>query len=408
MNAASLLKRIDTKVGRTHDQMGRVQRRLDDLDLWKEEVDKRVKDISGRAVSLPGSRDGKDKIESFFSKMILGLATQRWKEIPDGKRVQDILEETRKRYIPPDGSAAQGRDLTTLVDSSSGALVPAEYIAELIPELVAKSVLMQAGARELTGLTGSPVEFPKKKSGVTPNDDAESDTITFTDQTFGRVSLVPKQLSAGTIMSRRTIALAVPGIDDIVRADLAEKLALRMDIRGLRGTGASNQPIGIVNFPDIGVVSLGVNGGELEYGDLIELEGKLEDANALDGRLGFIFHGKIRRRLAKQLDADGRPLFTRDLSGPQPTRTLIGYPFFVSQQLPFNLTKGTGTNLAEVIFGNFAELLIGKWGNLLIEVSTQAGTLFEKHQLAIKGVMEYDIDAMHEESFSVATDAKTQ
>ena len=405
MNATQLLEKINTGVEGLKGDVGTVRTKMEKMELWREEVNKRIKDISGRAVSLPGSRDGKDLVEGFWSKMILGLATQRWDEIPDGEKVHDILEQTRKLYKP--SGEAHGRDLTTLVDSAGGALVPAEYIAELIPELVEESVLMQAGARELTGLTGSPVEFPKKKTGVTPNDDAEGDTIVFTDQTFGKVSLVPKQLSAGTIMSRRTVALAVPGIDDIVRQDLAEKIALRLDIRGLRGTGSSNQPIGIVNFPNVGSVALGTNGGEVDYASLIDLEGQLEDANALKGKLAFIFVGKIRRKIAKQLDADGRPLFTRDMAAAQPTRTLIGYPFFVSQQLPSNLTKGTGTNLAEVIFGNFAELLMGQWGNMIVEVSTQAGNFFAKHQLGIKAVMEYDIDAMHEESFAVITDAKT-
>lgn len=407
MKVAELLSRIDERTIGMSDAVAAIEERQGDQDRWRTSVDERIKRLSGNVTSLPGCRDGKDRVEGFFSKMIIGMATKDWANVPDGEKIHDILIQTKKAYREKE--LAAGRALSTLIDSAGGYLVPAQYIAELIEELVANMVLIQAGAREITGLTGSPVQIPRKSAGVTPNDQAENDTITFTDQTFEEVNMEPKMLTAGTLLSRRSAALSLPGLEDIVRSDLAEKLGLRADLRGLRGSGASNQPLGIVNFPSIGSVALGTNGGEINFDSFIDLEGQLEDANALKGKLALIFHGKVRRKVAKLKDADGRPLMDRerDPSKNQPARTILGYPWFVSNQLPTNLTKGTGTSLAEVIFGNFDDLLIGRWGEMVIEATIEGGDTFAKHQIGIKAVQEYDIHSRHDESFAVITDAKT-
>ena len=407
MKVAELLQNINDRTIGMSDAIEAVQDRQIDQDKWRKNVDERIKKLSGNVTSLPGSNEGKDKVEGFFSKMIVGIATKDWRNIDDGEKVHDILIATKKAYKEKELKA--GRALSTLIDSAGGYLVPAQYIAELIEELIANMVVMQAGARELPGLTGSPVQIPRKASGVTPNDQAENDTIIFDDQVFEEINMEPKMLTAGTLLSRRSAALSLPGLEDIVRSDLAEKLGLRADLRALRGSGASNQPLGIVNFPQIGSVALGTNGGEVSFDSLVDLEGQLEDANALRGKLSLIFHGKLRRKFAKLKDADGRPLFDRDrdASKNQPARTLYGYPWFVSNQLPTNLTKGTGTNLAEVIFGNFEDLLIGRWGEMLIESTIEGGDTFKNHQLGVKAVQEYDIHSRHDESFAVITDAKT-
>ena len=47
---------------------------------------------------------------------------------------------------------------------------------------------------------------------------------------------------------------------------------------------------------------------------------------------------------------------------------IAGRRFEVSNNVPSNLTKGTGSNLSAVIYGNFADLLIGLYGTLEIIV----------------------------------------
>ena len=47
---------------------------------------------------------------------------------------------------------------------------------------------------------------------------------------------------------------------------------------------------------------------------------------------------------------------------------IAGRRFEVSNNVPSNLTKGSGSNLSAVIYGNFADLLIGLHGTLEIIV----------------------------------------
>ena len=53
-----------------------------------------------------------------------------------------------------------------------------------------------------------------------------------------------------------------------------------------------------------------------------------------------------------------------------------GYRAVFSNNLPSNITKGTGTDLSAMIFGNFNDLVIGQWGGLevLVDPFTQATT----------------------------------
>ena len=45
---------------------------------------------------------------------------------------------------------------------------------------------------------------------------------------------------------------------------------------------------------------------------------------------------------------------------------MSGYPIFTTAQVRTNLTKASGSDLAEVYFANWADVVIGIWGNLEI------------------------------------------
>ena len=56
--------------------------------------------------------------------------------------------------------------------------------------------------------------------------------------------------------------------------------------------------------------------------------------------------------------------------------------FEVSNNVPSNLTKGTGTNLSAVIYGNFADLLIGMFDQL--EILVDPYTDFAKGTVGVR------------------------
>ena len=71
--------------------------------------------------------------------------------------------------------------------------------------------------------------------------------------------------------------------------------------------------------------------------------------------------------------------------------------------VPSNLTKGSGSNLSAVIYGNFADLLIGLYGTL--EILVDPYTDFAKGTTGVRALQTIDIAVRHAESFAAMKDA---
>ena len=78
----------------------------------------------------------------------------------------------------------------------------------------------------------------------------------------------------------------------------------------------------------------------------------------------------------------------------------------VSNSVPSNLTKGSGTNLSAVIYGNLADLLIGLYETLKILVEPYAD--FAKGTVGDRALQSIDIAVRHAESFAAMQDAIAQ
>jgi hypothetical protein len=86
----------------------------------------------------------------------------------------------------------------------------------------------------------------------------------------------------------------------MVRKDFAAIAGLELDRVALRGSGASNQPLGFNGVAGLGTFAIGTNGGPLDVDTVYSLMGTLEDANALGDTLALITNPKGVRKLKKQ------------------------------------------------------------------------------------------------------------
>jgi HK97 family phage major capsid protein len=138
--------------------------------------------------------------------------------------------------------------LTVSTDSSGGYLVPPDVAADVLMGLRARSAVMRMG----------PTIVPLKKSldvvslstGASAVYLAENAAIPISEQTFVQSALLtPKELAALVPVSDRLLRDADdnPSIEDVLRRDLSEVLALRADLAFLRGTGTGGEPRGIRN-----------------------------------------------------------------------------------------------------------------------------------------------------------------
>ena len=180
-------------------------------------------------------------------------------------------------------------------------------------------------------------------------------------------------------------------------------IAQAVDIAAINGSGANNQPTGILNTTGIGSVAGGTNGAAPTLANIVQLEQAVAVANADEGSLGYLTNPKVRGKLkSSPLDA-GSGRFLWDYSMPM---ELNGYNAQVSTNVPSDLTKGTGTALSAVIFGNFNDLVIGQFGSgldLLVDPYTSA----KDNIVNVIANSEYDCLIKQPASFAAMVDAIT-
>lgn len=323
-------------------------------------------------------------------------------EMVGGQYERDIVESATRKAIDTGTGGAGG-----------GFVIPQEYLgSEFIEVLRAKSVVMRAGAKLLDNLQGTPVVVPKQLGSGTVYWLGQNSALTASDPAFGQVQMTPKTMGMRNQYSRLVDMLANPKIEELVRRDMAATAALELDRVALRGSGSSNQPLGINGVSGIGTYAIGTNGGPLTLDDLYGLIGTLEDANAMGDNLALVTHPKALRKLKKQRIAQysgdtGGTYVVQPLLTDEALSKAIGLTCLTTTQLPVNLTKGSSTDCTEVYVGNWSELLIGQWGGVEILATNIGGNAWTQNAVEVRLILNVDIQVRHAASFVLCADART-
>jgi HK97 family phage major capsid protein len=274
-------------------------------------------------------------------------------------------------------------------------VLPSEFI-QLLRNM---QVLTRLGVRKLGDLQGN-LQLPKQTGAATLSWTGENpgSAVTASDQTFGNVAMSPKTAMAQTLYSRQFLIQSSLDAEQLVREDLAAIFALGLDLAGLYGTGASNQPTGIANTSGINVVAIGTNGGAITYNLIVDCQTALETNNVPIVSPGIAttpgVKGKLRKT-AKLANTIAGAIWDDD-------NTVAGYPAIASNQLPSNLTKGSGVNLHALIAGDFAQALFAEWGamEIIADPYTQAG----KNNVVLTANMLVDFAVRYAAAFSIIKD----
>ncbi|RCS59723.1 phage major capsid protein [Parvibium lacunae] len=306
--------------------------------------------------------------------------------------------QSRAPYLV--GTAAQG-----------GNLVQTQLLSDSFIEVLRSvSVTGQLGARYLTGLVGN-VDIPRQNSVTQTYWVGESGGLTEAEATFDKVSLRPKTVGGLSKVSRLMLLQATPAIEMLIRQDMMAQLSLALDLASISGSGTSSQPTGIVNSAGVGSVIGGTNGANITFDHLIQLYSAPKIANAPMASLGFAFNTKVSGYLSTIKSSTGQYLWSQDggVSGAMPT-TVKGYAYAESNQLRYNLTKGTSSGIcSELVFGNWQELLIGEWGAMEIAVNPYGSVndTFANGDVVLRVLQTIDVGVRHAASFAVMSDALT-
>lgn len=302
-------------------------------------------------------------------------------------------------FLPSD---VQKRDLTAGTANAGGYSVatdlrPQDFIGMLRNAMV----IDQLGARMLSGLVGS-VAIPKQSGAATAYWVAENTAPTESQQLLGQVTMTPKTVGAFTDISRRLLLQSSIDVENMVQSDLAQVLGLAIQQAAISGSGASNQPSGLLTLITPSVIG-GTNGLAPTWQNMIDLETAVATANADVGSMGYLTNAKVRGKLKstqKFASTNGQPIWD---AGNTP---INGYRAAITNGVPSNLTKGTSSGVASaILFGNFSDLLIGLWGSLDLMVDPYTGST--AGTIRVVTLQDVDVAVRNVESFATMVDALT-
>jgi HK97 family phage major capsid protein/HK97 family phage prohead protease len=303
--------------------------------------------------------------------------------------------------------------------TTGGNLVATDLMAdEFIEALRNNSIMLGLGVRTMTGLVGN-VAIPRRASvASTYYLGSETTAITQSESTFDQVTLSPKNLAALSKYSRQTLLQGTPGIEQLVRRDITDGINLGIDLGVLNGSGSAGQPEGIMQTTGIGSVALGTNGGPITVESLVDLEEQvLIDNGALNrDNIAYVTNAKVLAELKKlraggSTTTDGTFLVNNQLDalgrGATPT-SVNGYPLYVTNQVPSNLTKGSSSGVCSaMLMGDFSQAMVGFWGNGLEITVGEDSDDFSKALTSVRGIVTYDVAVRHPESFAAILDITT-
>jgi HK97 family phage major capsid protein len=271
-----------------------------------------------------------------------------------------------------------------------------------IPPLYANSVLPSIGATFLTGLVGN-VDIPKGGSATAYWLATETTDITGSTPATASVTMSPKTVGALVDLSRTLLLQSSPVADQLVRQDLVNVLSRALDVAAINGSGLSGQPTGILGTSGIGAVALGAAGDAPTWASIINLMREVEVDN-IAGNFKWLTNPKVVAKLRQtpKVSSTDSVMIMNEMA-----ETLVGYPVFVSNSVPSNLTKTTGTALSALIYGDFSNLFVGNWGILEVDTTNSDGTKFQSGQITVRALQTVDIAVRYPEAFSAIKDMVT-
>jgi HK97 family phage major capsid protein/HK97 family phage prohead protease len=345
----------------------------------------------------------KEQRDYSFMKAVRGLVNGSGLKGLEAEVSDEIAKRSGREargFYAPDSFWSGKRDLTVGTATAGGHLVGTDHLGDqFVDALRARLVFNELGARFMTGLRGD-VAIPKLATGVSAGFVAENGATSEVNAVFSQITMSPKSLGAFTDVSRLLMIQSDPSVEQIVRDDLLNAIAQKVEDVAIEG-GGSNEPTGITGTSGIGSVAIGTNGGDLTWQAITDLVKEVEiDNAAINGNtLAYLTNPKVKSHMAstsKVASTDSVMLLDA------PWNSVYGYNLAVTNNVPSDLTKGTLTTASALIFGDFSQLMMGFFStpDILIDPYTAGSS----GAVRIRVMQELDIAVRHAQSFAACLD----
>lgn len=299
------------------------------------------------------------------------------------------------------------RDFNVGTASEAGNLIGAARTGNNIGDPIRKVFSLAAlGAEFITNLSAD-TTLPVFGSTSTAAHLTEIGGASTILETTRAVVLQPRRLSVTFVMSRQAAIQAAPELDAAVVRQMRAAIDEEM-LRGiLVGDGTGQNPTGILHDSGVSLVEAGgANGGALTDELLYDMEYAPAAANISNGSGAWMVNaGTLRklRLLASTTTIAGFMTTGGNALAETPSQ-LLGRPIIVTNHMPANLTKGTGTALSGMIFSPaWQNLVVGIFG-AGIDVITDRVTLAAEGKLRVVCSLYYAHGLREPSAFAVCRD----
>lgn len=226
--------------------------------------------------------------------------------------------------------------------SDEGVDVVETDIFDIMKPLYDRNVLVNAGAKYMTGLVGD-VQVPVM-TGVAATWEGEVSETAEAAGSFTQVKLSPKRLSVRVPVSLQLLAQDGIGVENAIREDIINAVNQKLEATILgAAAGDSTKPEGLFNGATKNAIA--------DFGDIADLEATVEAAK-IDGNCKYIVSPKAKaalRATIKGTNATGMVFENNAIDGVEAFST-------------GHVAAG------DLVYGDFSQLLIGAWGDVTLDV----------------------------------------
>jgi len=378
---------IDTCKKEVRDLTPAETQELETIKAQIKEKDDELRDLNERLQNLKFEDEGKEERTENNKSNITQKMNKRFsllkaiRSIANNQPLDDVSmavinagkEEARKAGVNAQGQIQlPTEERASVTVTAEGEDVVATELFDILTPLRAKNVLVQAGAKFLTGLVGN-VQYPTMtKSNVA----WEGETTTASDgaPTFDHITLSPKRITAYVDISKMLIAQDSIGVENAIREDLVKAVNAKIEETVLGdAAGTTTKPEGIFKTIEPDTVS--------SYADICDKEADIEDANVY-GECCYIMSNKAKaalRCMIKGTNATGMVYEGGEVDG---TRA-------------YNTSNVSGT---QYVYGDFSNLAIGSWGG--VDLTVDPYTKAADGQIRLVVNMYVDAQILREEAFA--------
>lgn len=296
----------------------------------------------------------------------------------DPQRASDIAKSW--------GDTIMQKSLNESVFQAGGALVPEDFMNEVIELLRAKTVVREMGTPSIPMNMGS-ITMPFQDTAATAQYIGELQNIPPSQPSFGQLTLSAKKLVSLVPISNDLLRDASINVDAMVRDDMVRSMSLREDIAFIRDNGGSNTPKGMRFWALPANVFQRTSAGGPGAATLDEITNdlftamlNLENLNIPMNNAGWLMTPRTKAGLMRQRDLNGNFVFRDEML----RGTLMGYKYATTTQIPTNLNVSGAGNDTEVYFADFSSLVIAESTSL--EVSVYEGGAFNDGTGIVSGI----------------------